>query len=74
MSSPYYLTDVRRRWIKTTSTITNNTPAAIRIIMVLSIVNPLSFLKPNENGIGLEPLRVRPGAEAPRLPILEWAG
>jgi hypothetical protein len=42
--------------------------------MVLSIVNPLSFLKPNENGIGLEPLRVRPGAEAPRLPILEWAG
>jgi len=60
MSSPYYLTDVRRRWIRTTSTITNNTPAAIRIIMVLSIVNPLSSLHLFENGLALLGIRVTP--------------
>lgn len=37
-----YLTRVRRRWIKITSTITKSTPEAIRIIVELSITFPLS--------------------------------
>ena len=37
-----YLTCVRRRWIRTTSTTTNRTPATIRIIVVLSISTFLS--------------------------------
>ena len=34
---PHYLTRVRRRWIKIARTITNITPATIRIIKLLSI-------------------------------------
>lgn len=40
---PYYLIRVRRRWIKTTSTMTNNTPATMRIIVVLSILKSPFF-------------------------------
>jgi hypothetical protein len=40
--NPGYLTRVRRRWIRITSTITNNTPETIWITVVLLI--SLSFL------------------------------
>jgi hypothetical protein len=39
-----YLTRVRRRWIRTISTITNNTPAATRIIVGVSMSNSPFFL------------------------------
>jgi hypothetical protein len=37
---PDYLTRVRRRWIKTTSTMTNRTAEMARMRVVLSMVNP----------------------------------
>lgn len=42
--APRYFTRVRRRWINSTRTMTNRTPAVIRIIVVVSIELPSSSL------------------------------
>ena len=49
LRDPHYFTRVRRRWIKTISTITNSTPATTRTIVVVSM-SKSPFVKLFEQG------------------------